>query len=69
MVSIGDKYLCLKNIKISETHLFYSKGMIMEVLSIDTRDDNIYARVANGSNIYEIIEGLLLDENYFKLVA
>lgn len=68
-MSVGDKYVCLKNIKISETHVFYSKDMIMEVISIETREDNTYARVFNNSNIYEIIEGLLLDENYFKLVT
>lgn len=68
-MNIGDKFVCLKDIQISENHLFKSKYMILKIISIENRNGSTYARVTNDSDIYEIILSLLLNKSYFKLVA
>lgn len=68
-MTIGDKYICLRDIQITENHILNSKYMVLKVISIEKRNEKTYIKVTNDKDIYEVISSLLLDAKYFKQIA
>ena len=68
-MNVGEKYICLRDIPIDEKRMVNLKYTILEVISIERRNEKTYIKVTDGKYIYEIISSLLLDAKYFKSVA